>query len=190
MVCDYDPTWVALFEQERTQLSRVLGARMTAIEHVGSTTEPPARSQASVPGLAAKPIIALLVGVKSLPEARSCCLEPLSALGYAYIPEYESWLPEELFFRKGIGGPWTHHVHMMEPSSPRWEGFVVFRDYLRSHPEIAAAYGNLKKALALVFNEDIAAFRDAKSPFVQAVMMQARAWKASGERARIGTSSR
>jgi GrpB-like predicted nucleotidyltransferase (UPF0157 family) len=180
MVCEYDPTWVALFEQERTQLSRVLGARMTAIEHVGST---------SVPGLAAKPIIDLLVGVKSLPEARSCCLEPLGALGYAYIPEYESWLPEELFFRKGIRGPWTHHVHMMEPSNPRWEGFVVFRDYLRSHPEIAAAYGNLKKALALVLNEDIAAFRNAKSPFVQAVMVQARAWKASGERVRIGPSS-
>jgi GrpB-like predicted nucleotidyltransferase (UPF0157 family) len=65
----------------------------------------------------------------------------------------------------------------------------VFRDYLRSHPEIAAAYGNLKKALALVFNEDIAAFRDAKRPFVQAVMVQARAWKASGEHARIGPSS-
>jgi len=180
VVCDYDPTWVALFERERTQLSNVLGSRMTAIEHVGST---------SVPGLAAKPIIDLLVGVKSLPEARSCCLEPLGALGYAYMPEYESWLPEELFFRKGIRGPWTHHVHMMEPSNPRWEGFVVFRDYLRSHPEIAAAYGNLKKALALVLNEDIAAFRNAKSPFVQAVMVQARAWKASGERVRIGPSS-
>lgn len=56
----------------------------------------------------------------------------------------------------------------------------MFRDYLRSRPEIAAAYGNLKKALALVFNEDIAAFRNAKSPFVQAVMAQARAEKASG----------
>ena len=109
VVCDYDPTWVALFERERTQLSNVLGSRMTAIEHVGST---------SVPGLAAKPIIDLLV--------------------------------------------------------------VVFRDYLRSHPEIAAAYGNLKKALALVFNEDIAAFRNAKNPFVQAVVAQARAEKASG----------
>ena len=111
VVCDYDPTWVALFELERTQLSNVLGSRMTAIEHVGST---------SVPGLVAKPIIDLLVGVKSLPEARSCCLDPLEALGYAYMPEYEPWLPEELFFRKGIGGPWTHHVHMMEPSNPRW----------------------------------------------------------------------
>ena len=126
------------------------------------------------------PIIDLLVGVKSLPEARSRFLEPLEALGYAYIPEYESWLPEELFFRRGIAGPWTHHVHMMEPSNPRWEGLVVFRDYLRSHPEIAVAYGNLKKALALVLNDDIAAFRSAKGPFVQAVMARARAEKASG----------
>ena len=170
VVSDYDPTWAALFERERTRLSNALGSRITAIEHVGST---------SVPGLAAKPIIDLLVGVKSLPEARSCLLEPLAALGYAYVPEYESWLPEELFFRRGVGGPWTHHVHMMEPSNPRWEGFVLFRDYLRSHPEIAAAYGNLKKALALVFDEDIAAFRNAKSPFVRAVMAKARVEKAS-----------
>jgi GrpB-like predicted nucleotidyltransferase (UPF0157 family) len=68
---------------------------------------------------------------------------------------------------------------MMEPSNPRWEGSVTLRDYLRSHPESAAAYGNLKKELAFVCNEDIAAFRDAKSPFVQALMAKARAWKAS-----------
>ena len=75
---------------------------------------------------------------------------------------------------------------MMEPSNPRWEECVMFRDYLRSHPEIAARYGNFKKGLALVCNEDIAAFRNAKSPFVQAVMAQARAWKASGSPVRVG----
>jgi GrpB-like predicted nucleotidyltransferase (UPF0157 family) len=63
----------------------------------------------------------------------------------------------------------------MEPSNPRWEQFLIFRDYLRSHPEIAGAYASLKKALALVFNEDIAGFRNAKHPFVQAVMAKAQA---------------
>ena len=172
VVVDYDPTWAALFEREHTRLANILGSGMIAIEHVGST---------SVPGLAAKPIIDLLIGVKSLPDARSSFLEPLATLGYAYMPEYESWLPGELFFRKGVDGPWTHHVHMMEPSNPRWEGFIVFRDYLRSHPEIAAAYGHLKKALALVFDQDIAAFREAKSPFVRAVLAKARAEKAQPE---------
>lgn len=166
VVCDYDPAWPAMFEHERTRLRGVLGSMVITVEHVGST---------AVPGLASKPIIDLLVGVRSLTEARSCCIAPLRGAGYAYLPQYESWLPGELFFRKGSPGPWTHHLHMMEPSNPRWHEILLFRDYLRSHPEIAGAYANFKKALALVFDEDIAGFRNAKAPFVQAVMAKARA---------------
>jgi GrpB-like predicted nucleotidyltransferase (UPF0157 family) len=166
MVCDYAPVWAATFEHERTCLRGVLGALVLTIEHVGSM---------AVPGLAAKPIIDLLVGVHSLTEARSCCIEPLQTLGYTYLPQYESWLPGELFFRKGPPGPWTHHVHLMEPANPRWEEFLLFRDYLRHHPEIVSAYANVKKALALVFGEDIAGYRNAKHPFIQQVVANAQA---------------
>jgi len=166
VVCDYDPAWPALFEQERTRLQHVLGSMVLTIEHVGST---------AVPGLAAKPIIDLLVGVRSLTEARSCCTEPLQALGYAYLAEYESWLPGEMLFRKGAPGPWTHHVHVMEPSGARWEELILIRDYFRRHREIASAYASLKRALALVFEEDIAGYRNAKRPFLQAVLAKARA---------------
>ena len=166
IVCDYDPMWAATFEHERTCLHGVLGARVLTIEHVGST---------SVPGLAAKPIIDLLVGVRSLTEARSCGIEPIQALGYTYLPQYESWLPDELFFRKGPPGPWTHHIHMMEPANPRWDEFILFRDYLRCHPEIVSAYAHVKKALALVFGEDIAGYRNAKHPFIQQVMANTQA---------------
>ena len=124
--------------------------------------------------MAAKSIIDLLVGVSSLGEARGFCIEPLQALGYTYVPDYEStFLPHELFFRKGL--PWTHHVHVMEPSSPRGTDFLILRDYLRANPEIASAYGNLKKAIALVFGDDIAGYRNAKAPFVQALNARARA---------------
>lgn len=155
-----------MFEQEKKRLQAALGSNVIAIEHIGST---------AVPGLAAKPIIDLLVGVRSLAEARSSCRERLEALGYAYIAEYESWLPGELLFRKGVPGPWTHHAHLLEPSGPRWDEYVQLRDYLRRHPEIAAAYAELKKALALVFGDDIARYRDAKRPFVQAVIAKAQA---------------
>jgi GrpB-like predicted nucleotidyltransferase (UPF0157 family) len=166
VIYDYDPTWPAMFEQERTRLRGVLGSVVITIEHVGST---------AVPGLAAKPIIDLLVGVRSLAEARSRCIEPLQGLGYTYLSHYESWLSDEMLFRKGAPGPWTHHVHMMDLSSPRWEEFALIRDYLRHHPEIAAAYANLKRALAVVFGDDIAGFRNAKRPFLQAVLAKARA---------------
>lgn len=127
-----------------------------------------------MPGLAAKPIIDVLVGVRSLSEARPRSIEALALLGYAYMAEYETWLPGEMLFRKGSPGPWTHHAHVMEPSSPRWDELVLIRDYLRTHSEVATAYGELKRALAHVFQDDIAGFRDAKRPFLEAVMAKAR----------------
>ena len=163
-VRDYDPRWPVLFDEECERLGDVFGPTAT-IEHIGST---------SVPELAAKPIIDLLVGVQSLTEAKSIDMGPLLALGYTYIPEYETWLPGELFFRKGIPGPWTHHVHLMEPSNPRWQDLLLFRDYLRSHPETASAYATLKKSLARAFGDDIEGFRNAKHEFVTTVTAKAR----------------
>jgi GrpB-like predicted nucleotidyltransferase (UPF0157 family) len=162
-VRDYDPRWPVLFDEECERLRGVFGQTVT-IEHIGST---------SVPGLAAKPIIDLLVGIESLAEAKSIYRAPLLALGYTYIPEYETWLPGELFFRKGMPGPWTHHLHVMEPSGPRWQGFLLFRDYLRIHPETASSYGSLKKSLALALGDDIKGFRNAKDPFVRTVTAKA-----------------
>jgi GrpB-like predicted nucleotidyltransferase (UPF0157 family) len=166
VVSDYDPAWAAMFEQERSRVQEALGPIVVTVEHVGST---------AVPGLAAKPIIDLLVGVRSLPEARGRCVGPLQALHYRYMAEYEAWLPGEMLFRKGPPGPWTHHVHLMEPSCPRWEEFTLVRDYLRRHGEVAGAYADLKRALALVFEDDIAGYRNAKAPFIAAVMARARA---------------
>jgi GrpB-like predicted nucleotidyltransferase (UPF0157 family) len=137
VVSDYDPAWSAMFERERARVQEALGVIVVTVEHVGST---------AVPGLAAKPIIDLLVGVRSLPEARTCCVEPMQALR-----------------------------HLMEPTCPRWEEFTLVRDYLRRHPEVASAYADLKRALALVFEDDIAGYRTAKAPFIEAVIARARA---------------
>ena len=168
VVTDYDPAWPAMFEAERAKLSAALGPLVVVIEHVGST---------AVPGLAAKPIIDLLVGVRSLDEAERRCIEPLAAIGYAFVAEYRAWLPDELFFRKGVAGPWTHHVHMMQPSGPGWERRLVFRDYLRAHPDAAEAYANLKRKLAARFKDDIASYRNGKDAFVEDVMAKAMARK-------------
>ena len=168
VVREYDPRWPAMFEEERLRLVPALGALAVSIDHVGST---------AVVGLAAKPIIDILVGVRSLVEARGVCAERLAALGYVHVAEAAAWLPDELLFRKGPPGPWTHHVHVMEPDSARWDEFVLVRDYLRRHPEVAGAYGELKKAVALVFGDDIAGFRSANVPFVQRVLAKARAEK-------------
>jgi GrpB-like predicted nucleotidyltransferase (UPF0157 family) len=165
VVVDYDPSWPAMFDDERRRIEAALGPLVLAVEHIGST---------SVAGLAAKPIIDLLVGVTSRAEFVPRGIEALRAVGYAYLPEYESWLPGELFFRKGPPGPWTHHVHAMETSHPRWQHRLLFRDYLRAHPEAASAYGKLKRDLAAAFGDDIAGYRNAKAAFCEATMAQAR----------------
>lgn len=166
IVTEYDPAWPAMFEQERVAVKAALGDLVGVIEHMGST---------AIPGMAAKPIIDLLVGARSLAEANDRATDPLRKLGYSYIPEYQSWLPGEMFFRKGYPGPWTHHVHLMEPSNPRWERWILFRDYLRNNLEAASAYSNLKRSLAAKFGDDIAAYRDAKHTFVEEITTKARA---------------
>ena len=169
IVSDYDSKWPTLFEQERTRIKNALGSFALAIEHIGST---------AVPGLPSKPVIDLLVGVPSLEEAKERCIEPIEALGYIYIPAYASWIPDELFFRKGPPGPWTHHVHLMEPAHPRWEALLVFRDYLRAHPEAARAYADIKRAIAASSKDDIEAYRTGKNVFVAETTAKARAWRA------------
>jgi GrpB-like predicted nucleotidyltransferase (UPF0157 family) len=170
VVSEYDPNWPTSFEQERLRIKNALGSFALVIEHMGST---------AVPGLPSKPIIDLLVGVPSLEEAEKRCIEPIEALGYNYVPQYASWIPGELFFRKGPPGPWTHHVHLMEPSQPRWEALLVFRDYLRAHPEAACAYANIKRALAASSKDDIEAYRTGKDVFVEGTTAKARAWRAN-----------
>src|SRR5260370_42693885 len=170
VVSDYDPNWPILFEQESMRIKKALGSFALAIEHMGST---------AVPGLPSKPIIDLLVGVPDLEEIRERCIRPIETLGYNYVPEYASWMPCELFFRKGSPGPWTHHLHLMEPSHPRWEALLVFRDYLRAHPEAAGAYANIKRALAASSKDDIEAYRTGKHVFVEETTAKARVWRAN-----------
>jgi|SRR5207302_8344827 len=166
LIRDYDPRWRQIFAEEDRRLRAALGALATTVEHVGST---------AVPGLAGKPIIDVLVGVRSLDEARAQAIVPLEALGYEYISEYERWLPDEMLFRRrDASGRWTHHVHLTEPSSERWDEFILIRDYLRAHEAIAKEYGELKRTLAARLGDDIAGFRTAKAPFLRAILAKAR----------------
>jgi GrpB-like predicted nucleotidyltransferase (UPF0157 family) len=164
VVSDYNPAWPETFEQECASLHTALGPLVLTIEHIGST---------AVPGLAAKPIIDLQLSVRSLAEARSSCVGPIQALGYVYMPQYEARLPGELFFRKGLSRPWTHHLHVLQGDHPRWQRRLLFRDYLRNHPEIALAYAKLKRDLAAAFDDDISGYMNAKTAFVAATLAEA-----------------
>jgi GrpB-like predicted nucleotidyltransferase (UPF0157 family) len=165
VIRDYDPAWPIMFAEERARIEQALGPLATSIDHVGST---------AVPGLAAKPIIDILVGVVDMEAARSDCIARLTRLGYTHMAAYEAWLPGELLFRKVVGGAWTHHVHVTEPTGARWLEFILVRDFLRSHPVSAQEYGALKKALALRYGDDIEGYREAKRATMAELIERAR----------------
>ncbi len=167
MIADYDPAWPNLFLQESIRIRDALdGSLISRIEHFGST---------SIPGLAAKPSIDLLIEVRSLTEAQQSVVRPLATLGYAYWADNPD--PERMFFVKGLppNGPRTHHIHMVEPESVLWER-LIFRDYLRGHPEDTARYAQLKHQLAAQFPTDREAYTAGKATFVKAMTTRAKAW--------------
>ena len=158
----YDRSWPAAFEQERLILERALGSSVTGgIHHVGST---------AVPGLPAKPIIDILVGIENLESAR-VHIKPLAALEYLYAP-YRS--DDMLWFCKPDPGARAHHLRLVPTDSERFRDELAFRDYLRQHPEYADAYAKLKKELAARFEHDREAYTTAKTDFVREVSRRAR----------------
>ncbi|NPV07756.1 MAG: GrpB family protein [Anaerolineae bacterium] len=163
VIHDYDPSWPAMFERERARIQEALAGRGAVVEHVGST---------AVPGLGAKPIIDILIGVANLQEADGC-VPCLVALGYTYFPEHEAEIPDRRYLdRQGEDG--SYHVHMVEIGGDFWERHLLFRDYLRAHPEVAAEYDRLKRDLAQRYGTDREGYTNAKTDFVRAIEERAR----------------
>ena len=163
-IAEYDPAWPGAYERERAAILGALGDLVFAIEHVGST---------AVPGLGAKPIIDMMVAVRGVFDDGQRCVAPLQALGYEYMGE--RGIPGRLFFARPIPRPRTHHLHMVEPESDFWCRHLLFRDYLRGHPEEARAYYELKVRLAARFQADRDAYTEAKTEFIRSVEAKARA---------------
>lgn len=157
-ISGYDPEWPARFEEERAALAAAIGGWIVGgIHHVGST---------AVPGLAAKPIIDILAGVRDLEESRAC-FEPLARLGYVYAP----YLADEMhWFCKPHPSRRTHHLHLVPVGSRRYVDELAFRDRLRADPAVAEEYAALKRALAERFATDREAYTDAKSDFIRQVL--------------------
>jgi GrpB-like predicted nucleotidyltransferase (UPF0157 family) len=161
-VVDYDADWPRRYAEERDRIAAAIGEAAVAIEHVGGT---------AVPGLPAKPVIDLMIGVDDI-ERAGPAVASLINLGYEYIPEFESQLPDRRYFRRGA--PESHHVHMVPVSSDYFAEHLLFRDWLRSHPQAAEEYGKLKRGLAGRFPNDRDAYRAGKVPFITTVVAAAR----------------
>lgn len=160
-IVPYDPGWPRMFAKERDHLVGSLPRGIIGrIEHFGST---------AIPGLAAKPIVDMLVEVRSLEETKSRIVPVLEAEGYDYFwrpthgedtPPFYAW-----FIKRDAGGVRTHHIHMVEKDFEQWER-LLFRDYLIEHPEVAKEYEALKLRLASVYANDRVAYTNGKTDYV------------------------
>jgi GrpB-like predicted nucleotidyltransferase (UPF0157 family) len=172
ILAPYDHGWPALFQEERKRLQAAIGAWVVDIQHVGST---------SIPGIAAKPIIDIAVHLGSLADALYC-ITPLVELGYECLGEFG--IPGRIYFRKLTDNPLpgqahggagrTHQIHMYETGHDQYEKQIIFRDYLRAHPEAAQEYEGLKRELAARYS-NIEGYAEAKSDFVARILGLARA---------------
>jgi GrpB-like predicted nucleotidyltransferase (UPF0157 family) len=158
-IVPYSASWPARFDAEREALEAAIGGWATGgIHHIGST---------AVPGLDAKPIIDILVGVDDLATSRAC-LPLLQELQYQYSP----YLAEEMhWFCKPDPARRTHHLHLVPRDSPRFADELAFRDLLRSNPDLAERYAALKHRLAARHSLDRDAYTDAKSDFIREALL-------------------
>jgi len=166
-IVEYDLSWPAVYEDEKNHVLAACGEWLVGIEHIGST---------SVPGLAAKPVIDVMAAIATLNDTSSI-LEPLTGLGYDYVPEYEVELPERRYFRKGRPGSNgdKYHLHVVEPDGRFWRRHLAFRDYLRAHSQAAREYAHLKRRLAVEHGTDMDAYTDAKTGFIRGIEEKAAA---------------
>jgi N-methylhydantoinase B/oxoprolinase/acetone carboxylase alpha subunit/GrpB-like predicted nucleotidyltransferase (UPF0157 family) len=167
-IVDYDTSWPARFETERDRIAAALGWIAGRIDHVGST---------SVPGLAAKPVVDIAVSVDD-PDDDAAFVLPLTLAGYV-LRVIE---PDHRMFRSPERDV---HVHVWRANGDDVRELLLFRDWLRDHPNDRARYEAVKRELASRTWEHSGDYAEAKSDIVAEIMRRAtaarRPWRAGDD---------
>jgi len=155
-LAEYDPGWPALYDREAARIRSVLGERVLRLEHVGST---------SVPGLAAKPIIDILLVVAD-PADEPSYVTSLERAGYRVVIREPGW-----YQHRALKGPDTDiNLHVHPPGSPEIGRHLRFRDWLRAHPADRELYQRVKRELAGRRWTYIQQYADAKTEVIATIM--------------------
>jgi GrpB-like predicted nucleotidyltransferase (UPF0157 family) len=187
-IAPYDPAWPEMFQEEEQRIAALLGELSPRIEHIGST---------SVPGLAAKPVIDIAVGMQSMEDLDRVPERMLQDPHYRYLRVYEDSMPLRRFFLR-IASPeqlaqipqivdeerWTvhpailtrqYHIHIWPEDTEEFQRHIRFRDYIRSHPEARQAYEDLKRELAEKEWKHGNDYAGAKTRFIRAIEARTKA---------------
>ena len=161
-VVEYDPEWPRFYEEEKEFILDAVGEHIKSIEHFGST---------SVTGLGAKPIIDIIAGLDSQ-EIADRCLPALAVIGYDDVtsePTDDDWY---YCLGKGPHSPGVH-LHLARHRSPFWKRHLLFRDYLRAHPDTAKEYFELKLRLVEKYADTREVYTESKTDFIEDVLENA-----------------
>jgi GrpB-like predicted nucleotidyltransferase (UPF0157 family) len=167
-VVPYQTEWKEKFEKEKRSLEKILPD--ATIHHIGST---------SVPGLAAKPIIDILIEVPGL-ESIDDRKEEFSQLDF--VGKGENGIPNRRYFYKVEGNERAVHLHLFPNGIDHVIRHLAFRDYLREYSEEAKRYGELKSRLARNFPHDMEGYIQGKDQFVKDLEKKALNWYEKNKR--------
>jgi len=154
VVVPHDAGWPRAYASEAHRIEAALAPLDVTLHHIGST---------AVAGLAAKPVIDILLVVESH-QALGERTPALADLGYEAKGEFG--IPGRRYFSKGPDEARTHHVHAYEQGHREIARHLGFRDFLRAHPAAAKKYGDLKTRLAAAHRDDIDAYIAGKESFI------------------------
>lgn len=155
----YNPRWPAMFDHEAKRIRAALASLAIRVEHVGST---------SVPGLAAKPIIDIVLAVPDSAD-ETAYVPPLAAAGYVLRGREPDWFEHRLF-----SGPEVDvNLHVFSAGEAEIDRMVLFRDWLRSHDDDRDAYLRVKRELARRTWRYVQHYADSKTDIVQQIMARA-----------------
>lgn len=161
-VVPYDELWPTLFAEWRDRLRRALGDTAVRIEHIGST---------AVPGLVAKPVIDIQIGVRDLEDEASYA-PAIERLGVALRLRE----PGHRYFRPSGDRPRAVQLHVYQAGSSEERDHLLFRDFLRTHPDVREGYARMKREVAGRYRDDRIAYSEAKTGFILDEMDRARDW--------------
>lgn len=156
----YDPTWQTRFAEQQIRLDTILKPWLAGeTEHIGST---------SVLGLRSKPIVDILVPVRSLAASR-VAIPILEKDGWLFWPDDPNQ-SYRLWFLRPSPEARTHHLQIVQRDDPTLRALIAFRDVLRRDPKAREAYSSLKEDLAIRHPRDRNAYSNAKTEFVQSIL--------------------
>lgn len=161
----YNPKWADQFLELQKELASILGDEVIRIEHMGST---------SVPGLAAKPQIDILIEAKNLAHIPAY-YDALSSSGYVPKGDY-TMTGEEYLTKDNSDGVRIAGVHIYPSGHPELDFQIKFREYLKAHPDEIKGYADMKLSTYHQFPDNYNAYGAAKRPYLEALRERVGQW--------------